>query len=125
MHLPGGLNEVTVSSLFDVSPLLIFVLLHVGGAAATDVRFPSLSIGMLPKKKKKKNVKGGPSPQEALYSARGLCPRTGVFSFRSGGFRAPVTEMRKFKHAECLHGMGTVLSHLKSLFSGSSVSRPL
>lgn len=83
MHLPGGLNEVTVSSLFDVSPLLIFVLLHIGGAAATDVRFPSLSIGMLPKKKKK-NVKGGPSPQEALYSARGLCPRTGAFSFRSG-----------------------------------------
>lgn len=85
MHLPGGLNEVTVSSLFDVSPLLIFVLLHIGGAAATDVRFPSLSIGMLPKKKKKKCQGQPESPGGPVLSA-GLVPPNWRLFLQVGGF---------------------------------------
>ena len=56
-----------------------------------------------------------------LRTARGLCLRTGAFSFSSGVSMHSVTEMRKFKYAQCLHGIETVLSHLKSLFSGRSM----
>lgn len=83
MHLPGGLNEVTVSSLFDVSPLLILCLFTSEELLLLTYVFPPCQSGCC-QKRKKKNVKGSPSPQEALCSAQGLCPRTGTFSFRSG-----------------------------------------
>lgn len=91
MHLPGGLNEVTVSSLFDVSPLLILCLFTSEELLLLTYVFPPCQSGCCQKRKKKKCQGQPESPGGPVLSA-GLVPPNWHLFLQVGGFHAPVTK---------------------------------